>query len=140
MNDNTGKTLVLQAIKAKNYKVKYKPSNSFFKCEPKKGPVYYVQWDMHRLGQIEDEGNITFIVQTDICHQFIYDWNEGIWSGDELCNEEEVIQALRALDEFIDIQDYPGYPEWQIYCKVNGINENIGYYWYEDDDCPGNIE
>ena len=140
MEETTEKQLICNALKEKRYQVEYIPANCFFEGKRKDGSIYYVQWEMSQLGEISDMGSFTFVVEADKIHRFIYDMNEGVWSGDELASDEDIVGLLKQLDEFIDYQDYPGYYDWQIYCKVNNIDEEIGCYWYDEEDCPFNVE
>ena len=137
--DNKEKQNILNSINEGKYKYEFEPSNSIEECEKYDGSKFYKLVDLDGPRSSTDLGTFTVTVQGEESHEFIYDMNCGDWNGDDFCEDEEIVEALEGIDEFIDYEDYDGDKQWEVYATVNKIPINSDYYWYEDEDCPTDI-
>ena len=131
---------ILEAIESGDYAVEFEPADSIYECTKYDGSKFYVFEDLDGPKSSTDMGTFTVSVQVDDeQYEFIYDMNCGDWEGDELCNDEDVIEALESIDEFISYDDYDGDKQWEIYANANHIHLNSDFYFSENEDSPKDI-
>ena len=135
------KDRILEALEFGNYQMRFEPVNSVDERTKYDGTNFYVFLDLDGPRSSTDMGTCTIEVNSDeTCHEFIYDMNTGEWEGDELCNEEEIVEALESLDGFIPYDDYDFDRQWEVYAETYNIPIDASYYWCENNDYPKDIE
>lgn len=132
----TEKELVLKAIKDGEYEVEIEEPNNVRYCERYDGTPFYIM--------VGDD--IKFGVWAGACsvtvrdHRFTCDLNYGDWSGDDDLLDQELIDALEAIDGVLCGEHLETDAQWEVYAAANGITEKIPYFWCEDDERFKDVE
>lgn len=148
MDYNEEKELILEALANGDYEVNYKPTDGIEEREKWDGTKFYVFLDDDVKYGI-DGGQCIIDVAG---HCFRYDimcdeWLEGETDDEdendlinELIEDEEVDEALRDVEGFVDCDDYDGDKQFEIYAETNNIDPGAECYSIEDDDIPRDID
>ena len=135
------KDIILEALETGDYQLRFEPISGVSECTRYDGTKFYLMEDTQDAKGCTDMGNCNILVEGEECsHEFIYDMGCGDWSGDEYCDDEDVIEALESLDEFIPYDEYDGDKQWVVYAHANNIPVNSPYYWSDEEDAPKDIE
>ena len=135
------KQSVLDAIEFGKYEVRFEPVDCVNECTSYDGTKFYVFEDNYDVRSCTNMGTCTISVKgEDDWHEFVYDMESGDWDGDHLCDDEEIIEALEDIDEFISCDDYDGDKQWKVYAEANHIDLNAPFYWSENEEAPKDID
>ena len=135
------KEIILEALESGDYQLRFEPISGVNESTKYDGTKFYIIEDTQDAKGCTDMGNCNILVQgEEDSHEFIYDMECGDWSGDEYCDDEEIIEALESLDEFIPYDEYDGDKQWLVYAYANKIPVDSPYYWSEDEGIPKDIE
>ena len=144
---------ITKAVRKGNYKVSYDDPNFIVPCTAPDGRTFYKLVDHDSMKYSNDFGGCTVEVSG---YTFYCDWGNGDYESsffDEIDEEydlengsivfkDDLIEKI--IDTFNDRKDifFGEYTDmdWQMemYAKQNGIVDPE-YYWWEDDDCPVDI-
>ena len=135
------KDIILEALENGDYQLRFEPISGVYECTKYDGTKFYSIVDTQDAKGCTDMGNCNILVEgEESSHEFVYDMECGDWSGDEYCDDEEIIEALESLDEFIPYDEYDGDKQWVVYAHANHIPVDSPYYWSDDEDAPKDIE
>lgn len=135
------KESILEALESGDYQLRFEPSDSVSEYTKYDGTKFYLIEDTQDAKGCTDMGNCTILVQgEENSHEFIYDMECGDWSGDEYCDDEDVIETLESLDEFIPYDEYDGDKQWAVFAEANNIPIESPYFWSDNGDAPKAIE
>lgn len=132
----TEKELVLKAIKDGEYEVEIEEPNNVCYHERYDGTPFYVM--------IGDD--VKFGVWAGSCtvhvgeHSFTCDLDYGEWSGDDLLDDDDIVNALENADGVIWGEHLGTDGQWEVYSAANNITEDIPYFWCEDDECYKDVD
>lgn len=132
----TEKEIVLKALKEGQYEVEITEPNNVSCCTRYDGSYYYVmRGDSERFGV--SSGMCTVYVGE---HTFECELDWGEWSGDELLEDEEIVDALESADGVISGSNQGLDGQWAVYAAANNITEDCPYYYCEDEDRPKDVD
>lgn len=138
MNINIEKQKVLSALASGNYEMNFTESSAISECRKYDGTLFYIFKDTNNKEKV-DLG-ACYIEVAD--HEFHYNLNDGRWSCDidELCEDVAVLEAIAALDGFVDYENFDIDEQWKVYSNINGLGDDVPYYWFEDDEAPRDVK
>lgn len=146
---------IIKAIEESNYSSDVEGPDNIEKCTAPDGRTFYKVLDMDGVKSSTFFGNCTVEVEG---YEFRFDLENGDVESDFLGQLEESYELEdgtvvtreeieeRITDAFRERRDIKmgiyGEPQEQmdLFCHANGIKDDVEFYWWDDDDCPINIE
>ena len=136
-HDDALKKSLIDALKSSNYEVYIEEPNNVDLCTDKEGSKYLlIRGDDAKFGVSYGECTVTILG-----HAFTCDLEWGEWSADEeedswLLDDYKFIKVLESADGVISGCQTDPDEQGMVYCRANGISENLPAYMYDSDDLP----
>lgn len=143
--DNTINNLVIpdiiNAINNGEYKLTFEEPNNIEICTARDGSEYYrIIEDDVKFGVYGGSSVVSVLDKVFYCDLGTGDWYEGEVDNGEYIDNKDLIKALENIPDILTGVMLTPDEQMEVYFRANPNAKDLPYYWWEDEDCPANME